>query len=97
MHMADSTGLERLHAFVLGRVQGVGFRAFVLQEASAMDLKGWCRNVGWDQVEVVAEGSRANLEGLLMELHRGPSMSAVVKVISEWTLGTGEFTQFRVR
>ncbi len=95
--MADSTGLERLHAFVHGRVQGVGFRAFVLQEASAMDLKGWCRNVGWDQVEVVAEGSRANLEGLLVELHRGPSMSAVEKVISEWTQGTGEFTQFRVR
>jgi acylphosphatase len=97
MHMADSTGLERLHAFVHGRVQGVGFRAFVLHEASALDLNGWCRNVGWNQVEVVAEGSKANLEGLLAELRRGPSMSAVEKVISEWTQGTGEFTQFRVR
>ncbi len=95
--MFESSGLERLHAFVHGRVQGVGFRAFVLQEASALNLNGWCRNVGWDQVEVVAEGSRANLEGLLAELHRGPSMSAVEKVISEWTQSSGEFTQFRVR
>jgi acylphosphatase len=95
--MEDSTGLERLHAFIHGRVQGVGFRAFVLQEASALKLNGWCRNVGWDKVEVVAEGSRASLEKLLMELYRGPSMSAVEKVVPEWSEGTGEFSQFRVR
>lgn len=95
--MPDSTGLERLHAFVKGRVQGVGFRAFVLQEATALGLKGWCRNVGWDQVEVLAEGSRVNLEGLLQELHKGPYLAVVEKVTLEWGQGTDEFTQFRVR
>lgn len=82
---------------IRGRVQGVGFRAFVLQEASAFGLKGWCRNVNWDKVEVLAEGSRANLEGMLETLRRGPSMADVDQVIPEWGLPTGEFTQFRVR
>jgi acylphosphatase len=95
--LAEQTGQERLHVIIRGRVQGVGFRAFVLQEASAFGLKGWCRNVNWDKVEVLAEGSRANLEGMLQTLRRGPSMAHVDQVIPEWGLPTGEFTQFRVR
>ncbi len=95
--MVNASDPERLHAVISGRVQGVGFRAFVLQTASAYGLKGWCRNIGWDKVEVLAEGSRVNLEGLLADLTRGPSMAVVDKVIPEWSQATGEFTQFRVR
>jgi acylphosphatase len=95
--MVDASGLERLHAVISGRVQGVGFRAFVLQAASAYGLKGWCRNVGWNKVEVLAEGNRASLEGLLAELNRGPSMASVENVVPSWSQATGEFIQFRVR
>jgi acylphosphatase len=95
--LAEQTSQERLHVIIRGRVQGVGFRAFLLQEASAFGLKGWCRNVNWDRVEVLAEGSRANLEGMLESLGRGPSMAHVDQVIPEWGPATGEFTQFRVR
>ena len=34
---------ERLEATVLGAVQGVGFRWFVLQEAARLELRGWSR------------------------------------------------------
>jgi acylphosphatase len=88
---------QRLHVLVFGRVQGVGFRAFVLTNASALGIKGWCRNVGWDRVEVVAEGSRAAMNTLLEMLQRGPSMAIVEIVQTEWLPATGEFTQFRVR
>jgi acylphosphatase len=69
--MAEET-LLRLHAFVEGIVQGVGFRYYVQDQAARLGLKGWVRN-RWDgSVEVLAEGSRDNLDHLLNALYRGP-------------------------
>lgn len=93
--MAD--GVERLHAIVEGRVQGVGFRAFVQSNAIGLDLSGWVRNK-WDgSVEVMAEGERKKLEELNAALHRGPRSANVTRVKERWETGTGEFNSFRVR
>ena len=93
----NATQPARLHATVEGRVQGVGFRAFVEQSAETLDLKGWVRN-RWDgSVEVVAEGERQDLEKLLAGLRRGPRVSGVADVRFEWQPATGEFTYFSVR
>jgi acylphosphatase len=93
----NSTQPARLHATVEGRVQGVGFRAFVEQSAEALELKGWVRN-RWDgSVEVVAEGQRQDLEKLLAALRRGPRASGVSEVCFEWQAAAGEFTYFSVR
>ena len=87
----------RLHALIEGRVQGVGFRYFVEENAVALDLKGWVRN-RWDgSVEVVAEGDRQSLEKLLSALRRGPRAAYVSDVRSEWSQATGEFRNFYVR
>jgi acylphosphatase len=87
----------RLHAFLQGRVQGVGFRAFVVEKAFALGVKGWTRN-RWDgSVEVVAEGEQTTLESLMSALHRGPRMSIVTKVDVNWETPTGEFSSFYVR
>jgi acylphosphatase len=89
--------LVRLHAVVDGRVQGVGFRYFVLETALPLDLTGWVRNTMDGQVEVIAEGQRSALEHLLEALRRGPRSSFVLKVIQEWQPASGEFTRFDVR
>ena len=97
--MADKKPIQaaRLHATVEGRVQGVGFRAFVEQSAMALNLKGWVRN-RWDgSVEVLAEGEHKNLEVFLAALWRGPRASSVTDVLFEWLPATGEFTYFSVR
>ena len=47
----------RIHVWVKGYVQGVGFRVFVQKTASVLGLNGWVRNVGDDTVETVAEGA----------------------------------------
>ncbi len=87
----------RLHATVEGRVQGVGFRAFVEQSAELLDLRGWVRN-RWDGgVEVLAEGERKNLESLLAGLQRGPRAAYVTEVRFEWLPATGEYSSFSVR
>ena len=93
----QSPQLSRLHARVEGRVQGVGFRYFVLETAQELGISGWVRN-RWDEsVEVMAEGERAALEQLLDALRRGPRMSLVSNVQVEWGEGTGEWRGFSVR
>jgi acylphosphatase len=94
--MTDSE-ISQLHASVEGRVQGVGFRYFVLEVANALNLSGWVRN-RWDgSVEVLAEGERQALEKLLKALQRGPRSSFVSSVKFEWRTATGEYEIFRVR
>lgn len=87
----------RLHATVEGRVQGVGFRAFVLEQAFELALTGWVRNRWNGTVEVVAEGQRLDLEKLLTALNRGPRPYTTTNVHSEWLAATGEFARFQVR
>jgi acylphosphatase len=87
----------RLHAIIDGRVQGVGFRFFVEENAQSLGLSGWVRN-RWDgTVEVVAEGDRQTLEKLLKALHRGPRASQVTSAKPEWSPATGEFAGFQIR
>lgn len=88
--------ITRLHAVVEGRVQGVGFRYFVLDKAETLGVTGWVRN-RWDEtVEVTAEGSRADLEKLLQALERGPRSAYVLQVNREWLPATCEFGSFFV-
>jgi acylphosphatase len=88
---------NRLHATVGGRVQGVSFRYFVVEQAEGLDLTGWVRN-RWDgSVEVMAEGRHIQLEILMQALREGPPMARVANVEHEWLPFTGEFTGFQVK
>jgi acylphosphatase len=93
----SETTLSRVHIRVRGRVQGVGFRAHVQQSASVLGLKGWVRNVGWDQVETVAEGEKSLLEKFIEAVRAGPRASHVEDAQAEWEPATGEFDSFQVR
>jgi len=86
----------RLQARIDGRVQGVGFRYFVLECAIQLDLSGWVRNMQDGTVEVTAEGSRAALDRLLDLLHQGPRSAYVTEVKTTWEPATGEFQSFEV-
>jgi len=66
---------------VVGRVQGVGFRWFVLQQARKLGIaRGRARNLDDGTVEVTAEGERAQLDALEAELRRGPRSAHVDRV-----------------
>lgn len=95
--MGENLLHERLHAWVEGSVQGVGFRFFVIQHAAELGLTGWVRNL-WDgRVEVIAEGPRASLQKLLEQLKTGPRSASVSHVAAEWLPAADEFTDFNVR
>lgn len=87
----------RLHAVVQGRVQGVGYRYFVRREAQARGLVGTVRNLADGAVEVIAEGERARLEGLVQALERGPTAAEVERVDCEWGVAEGIASGFSVR
>ena len=92
-----SEDIQRLHATIHGWVQGVGFRYFVAEQARQFELTGWVRNRYERTVETVAEGRKADLEGFLTALGRGPSASKVTRVDSSWHEATGEFSTFKIR
>ena len=62
---------------VCGRVQGVGFRYFVVREARALGLRGWARNLMDGSVEVQATGAEAGLDLLERALREGPPHARV--------------------
>ncbi len=88
---------ERLSARVVGRVQGVYFRAFTRNQARALGLTGWVRNEYYGSVYLEAEGPRPALETLLAAVRRGPSEARVDRVEVDWSEATGEFDRFEVR
>lgn len=92
--MADRASL---HAVIHGHVQGVFFRAFVLEKAVEIGLNGWVRNVVNGSVELQAEGERVKLEELLSVINIGPPASRVTGVDVEWSDYKGEYQEFDVR
>ncbi len=88
--------MPHLHAVVHGRVQGVGFRWFVVRRAGEHGVKGEVRNLPGGSVEVRAEGARGALEGLLDDLRAGPPRARVERVDEAWSDDTGRYRTFEI-
>jgi acylphosphatase len=89
--------LQRLEATVRGRVQGVGFRYFVVRQAIELGLVGWVANATDGSVVLVAEGSPTALDALDAELRVGPTGAVVQAVDAVRMAGTGRLERFSVR
>jgi acylphosphatase len=88
--------LRTVHLRIEGRVQGVGYRAFVEMRAGALGLSGWVRNRRDGSVEAVLQGPPATIDDMLDACRRGPPGARVdrVEIIGE---GVGCFDGFEVR
>ena len=65
---------------VEGRVQGVGFRRYVLHQAHQLNVTGFVANLEDGRVECVAQGSSDAVTELEMRLRQGPRLSKVTSV-----------------
>jgi acylphosphatase len=84
-------------AVVHGQVQGVSFRAFILDKARLLGLKGVVRNLPTgDEIEVKAEGEKEKLNKLIMYLKQGPRMARIDNLTVEWTKPSYAYTDFRI-
>jgi acylphosphatase len=82
--------MKRVHFIVTGRVQGVGFRYFCLEEAERYGLSGYARNLKDGSVEIEAEGDEKSLEAFAASVARGPRASKVDNVVREERRVTGD-------
>jgi acylphosphatase len=62
---------------IRGRVQGVGYRAFVAHQATALGLLGWVRNRRDGSVETLLAGPDAVVADMIEQCRRGPSYARV--------------------
>jgi acylphosphatase len=82
---------------VEGRVQGVGYRAFVERRAARHGLVGYVMNLADGRVRVHVEGERTAIESLLTDLAEGPRLARVERTDVRWLPATSRFTAFGVR
>ncbi len=70
-------------AIVTGKVQGVYYRATTKEQALAMGLTGYAKNLSDGSVEVMVHGHQEKVEQLVTWLWQGPPMSKVTSVVSQ--------------
>jgi acylphosphatase len=88
---------KRVRVIVNGRVQGVGFRAYVQAMAAKIGVSGWVRNVGDHQVEAVAEGTSDQIDRFIAIMQTGPRAARVDECNVEQEIAAGELKSFNVR
>lgn len=87
------------HIFVSGFVQGVGYRRFVRHHALKLGLTGWVKNLPDNRVEAIFCGSKEQIEKIISICKKGPFLSEVENIVTEWkenSLGNGEFKDFKI-
>ena len=92
-----SSKLRRIHVLVTGRVQGVGYRAYVQANAQQLGVLGWVRNLPAGTVELVAQGPEAALAELEDTLWAGPPLSKVADLRIESQPPESDLKGFSVR
>ena len=89
--------MKQVHIIISGRVQGVFFRAATRDKARQLGLKGFVRNLGNGDVEVVAQGDDNKLRELLQFCQKGPPGSNVEGTDIEYKDVKEKFYSFDVR
>jgi acylphosphatase len=75
---SDAMKTVRLHIF--GRVQGVGYRAWAMQRAAELGLRGWVRNRGDGSVDMLVTGAEDTVNAIVEAARRGPSAARVERI-----------------
>ncbi len=81
--MADGSALASRRWVLSGRVQGVGFRWFVLNNAQALGIRGWVANMDDGSVEVVGQAPEETLEQFGRLLAKGPTAARVTEITTQ--------------
>ena len=90
--------LAAIKIVIHGHVQGVFFRAFVLEKAAKLGLTGYVCNLASGQdIEILAEGEKEKLQKLIELLKIGPPLSRVDGIKTTWSKYNAKFAQFAIR
>lgn len=81
---------KTLHVRIEGRVQGVWFRAWAMQEACERNLNGWVRNRTDGSVEALFSGDDEAVGAMVEECWKGPPAASVINVTATPDLPPGK-------
>ncbi|MBX2861137.1 MAG: acylphosphatase [Vampirovibrio sp.] len=87
------------HLIISGRVQGVYYRYSMQQQATALGVTGWCRNLQTGEVEATVVGSTDQVVQMIDWCHQGPPNAQVTDVaITDVAVPTAEASNgFEIR
>ena len=88
--------MKRFVATARGRVQRVGYREHVYDEAFERNISGYVRNLENGEVEIVAEGSEQDLREFINEINIIRRPIAVRSFTVRWEEATGEYADFEI-
>ena len=89
--------MHKVQGFVSGRVQGVGFRYFVMRHAEAAAVSGYVRNLPDGRVEFLLQGEPEAVEDVLSQIHQGPNYARVDAVELADSTSTDVVENFLIR
>lgn len=92
----DNVRAKTVRVIIDGRVQGVWFRAWTQQNATARGLTGWVRNRADGSVEALFHGLASDVNDMLEACWHGPLSAHVFKVTPENSLEAPAFKGFRL-
>jgi len=81
---AQNREMKQAHIFISGFVQGVGFRQFFRHKAKKLGLFGWVKNLPDNRVEAIVQGSKEDIETIILFCKKGPFLSQVDHVEVIW-------------
>ena len=84
------------HIFVMGFVQGVGFRRYIKKKAQALGLKGWIKNLPDGRVEILAQGSKEDIAKLIKIAEKGNIFSFIKGVVVDWQKDEKTLSDFEI-
>ena len=88
--------MKRFAATAGGRVQRVGYREHVYNEAFERDISGYVKNLKNGEVEIVAEGSENDLQDFIKEINIVRRPIAVKSFNIRWEEATGDYAAFEI-
>lgn len=88
---------KQVYLKIIGRVQGVFFRAETQDCARQLGLTGWVRNTRDGHVEILAQGEEAHLQKLIDWCRKGPDRAHVENIFVEWREPNETFSDFSIR
>lgn len=89
--------MVRAHLLITGIVQGVGYRWSCRRSAQGIGVTGWVRNLPDGRVEVVAQGTREQVEQLIKWCYRGPDEARVSDIAVSYEEPAEIFQDFGIR